>query len=400
MARVVNKETLVILCFLLLCLFQSFAFFQPDSTLNPISFKGTYLALSFAIIGYLFLVYNRNLCYNTVGLLFVFSVCAYWMLEYTHSFGKLTFPSSTVYLVIIPYFFLNHSLQEKIYRAFVKVVFWMSLIGILIFIVYIFNLLPPLSVVDYYEEDMVTSSYANYLFGYLFITDYGLTRFCGLFNEPGFFGTIAILTLISRKFKMDSVNIVILIASLFTFSLAFFALLLIYFALKAIAYKKVKFLFLIAILLTSVFYLSTKELNDSNLLFFLQRVIPEDGGLISNNRTSYDLEQAWSIFINDSEKLFFGYGPFLSVKGSSYKIMIMKHGIIGMVLIFVPFILACFKLARRNKDSVLLIIIFIISIYQRPQIFNLAYFVVLIGGILHLRSSEVSNSGNHPVVCH
>lgn len=383
-----KRSGFVVLCFLIICMFQSFALFQPDSTLNPFPFKGTFVALSFFITVFIFVYSSKSFTVNSESILFSLSIIAFWLLELIHSYGKLTFLSSTVYLVFIPFLFLNNSIQERVFDAFSKLFFWVSIIGIVVFLVYIFNIVPPPSLVDYYEEDMISSSYANYYLSYLFVTDYGLTRLCGLFNEPGFFGTLAILFWVSNRFQINKFSFVLLIASLFTFSLAFVVLLLIYFVLKAIFYRQFKFLLLIVLLGGAVLYLTTLEVDDSNLTFLLNRLFPEDGGLITDNRATYELDKAWKIFINDPDKYLFGYGQHFDVRGSSYKVMVMKHGFIGIAFIFIPFILACFKLAKKNKDCIIFILVFIISIYQRPQIFNLAYFVILTGGILHLKSTQ------------
>ena len=372
--------------FLILCMFQSFAMFQPDSTLNFVSYKGIYLIVSYLIIASTFVLCRKHFTVRIDSILFAISTLSFWLLEYTHSYGGLTLFSSTIYLVIIPFLFLKQNVQEKVYDEFVKVYFWMSLFGIFIFFLYILNILDPFSIADYYEEDMRTSYYANYYIGYLFVTDYGITRLCGLFNEPGFYGTLAILLLVSRRFNFDKFTLAMLVASVLTFSLAFLVLMFIYLAFRAIVYRQIKILILVVPLLSILFYLTTQEFADSNLMFFFERILPEDGNLISDNRSTYDMEQAWSIFKSNSNKLLFGYGPSLNVKGSSYKILLMKHGITGALLIFTPFLIACLRLIKNNKDSLLLVMIFIISIYQRPQVFNLAYFVILIGGLLHLQN--------------
>lgn len=389
MSQESRQDIYVILCFLTICIFQSFALFQPDSTLNPVPFKGTFVALSFFIAVSAFLCSPKSFKITSEGLLFTVSIIVFWFLELIHSYGKLTFLSSTVYLVFIPFLFLKKNFQERVYASFEKVFWGVSLVGIIVFIVYILNIIPPPSIVDYYEEDMITSNYANYYLSYLFVTDYGLTRLCGLFNEPGFFGTLAILLLVSNRMKINKYTIVILVASFFTFSLAFFALLLIYFLVKSITYRQFKFLLIFLLIVAGILYLSSIELEDSNLSFLLQRLFPEDGGLFSDNRTTNDMEKSWKIFIDNTDKLWFGYGPFLDVRGSSYKVLVMKHGLLGMLLIFMPFLIACFKLSGKNRDCWIFVIVFIVSIYQRPQIFNLAYFVILIGGILHLRNSSI-----------
>ncbi len=386
--RVTKKETVVAICFLVICIFQSFALFQPDSTLNPISFKGAFVALSFFIAVFTIVVCSNSYRFSSVGLFFSFSIVSFWFFELLHSYGKLTFLSSTVYLVFIPFLFLKKNIQGQVYDLFNKIFFWIASFGIIAFIVYILNIIPPPSIVDYYEEDMISSNYANYYLSYLFVTDYGLTRLCGLFNEPGFFGTLAILLLASNRMKMNKYTIVILIASLFTFSLAFLALLLIFFVVKAVIYKKFKFLFILLFIGLGIVFLSTIEFGESNLDFLFRRLLPEDGGLFSDNRATYDLEKAWKVFINDTDKLLFGYGPYLDIRGSSYKVLMMRHGLLGVLVIFIPFLFASFKLAGKNRDCWIFIIVFLASIYQRPQIFNLAYFVILIGGILYLRNSE------------
>ena len=89
-------------------------------------------------------------------------------------------------------------------------------------------------------------------------------------------------------------------------------------------------------------------------------------------------------------KALFGYGNgYLSSIGyssgaSTYKTEIINYGILGFLIIYGLPIFAANKRAQKKRTAFALIICFTISIYQRPFIYSLVYFVVLFGGIEYI----------------
>lgn len=385
--KIVEKSSYVVFCVIVLCIMQSFAFFQTDSPLYNSTFGFLYLGMLFVPFFYIITYGAQYLKIEIESIFLLLSIATYWLMEFIHSYGNLNLYSSFFFFFILPYCFLKSELQARAYCCFRDILYWMSICGIIISILYYFNIVSPFSIVEYYDnaESQAISYYANYYVGYLQINDYGLTRFCGLFNEPGLFGTIAALILIANRMQMNKQNIIIMIACLFSFSVACLVLIVLYYILRTFLARKIKIMICITILLGIFVYLTTIEFEDTNLKMFFQRFSFDGGSIIEDDRTTSAFNVIWNRVINNPDMLWFGYGQALpNLFSSTYKIFIVKHGIFGTILIFFPFLLACFKMAHNNKDGLLLITMFFISIYQRPQIFNLTFFVVLFGGVRYL----------------
>lgn len=95
-----------------------------------------------------------------------------------------------------------------------------AFLGIVAYFDFLLGLGLPHSIEEYYiQRD--NANYINYTFAYLFVEFDGI-RLCGLFNEPGAFGTFLALFLILDGFNYKHYgNYLLLIAGCLTLSMAF-----------------------------------------------------------------------------------------------------------------------------------------------------------------------------------
>lgn len=70
---------------------------------------------------------------------------------------------------------------------------------------------------------------------------------------------------------------------------------------------------------------------------------------------------------------------------SSYKTYLVEYGILGFCLLYIYYIIVACRCAKGNRDALLLVLIFFINIYQRPNVFNMIYYMMLFGGISYLK---------------
>ena len=61
---------------------------------------------------------------------------------------------------------------------------------------------------------------------------------------------------------------------------------------------------------------------------------------------------------------------------SSYKRYIVYYGLLLSLLIFIPLFFSTMSLCKKNKWAYILVLCFFASIYQRPLVFDLIYFVI------------------------
>lgn len=380
-----NGIEVVITC-IIICVFQSFAFSQENSPFYSATYGWLYLYLKLSLVLYLLLFKSRYFIFNWGVLLLLIALFTNWFLGYIHSYGKENFFTIVRVLIILPFCLLKNEIKAQVYVAFKNVLFLMSLLGIIVYAFYSFNLVAPVSVVEFYDNEYVsiTYDYANYVVSYLAVPQIGFARLCGLFNEPGMLGTLGALVLVADRLRIDRKNVVIITACILAFSTAFYAIVFVYILIRGIVERNKNIFFLVCLFLVLLVILTTIDFYDERFAFFFNRFVFDDGDFAGNNRTTEPFELVWNSIINDSEKLWFGLGRYVPPLGSSsYKIFIINHGIFGTIMIFLPFVISALKDCNKHVNSYLLLLVFMISIYQRPQVFSIEYFIVLFGGIQH-----------------
>ena len=282
------------------------------------------------------------------------------------------------------------------YRYFLLIT---SLYGILAYASFVFSLGLPYVMLDFYgNHGTINDSYINYYLSLLTLSPEGL-RLCGLFNEPGYFGTVIALYLISQKVNLRNWgNVVMFIAGCLSFSMAYFALLILY--VLFILIKNPKYIFAIVATVV-VFSILLPILAKHNEMFgvLAERFTIEDGQMVGNNRTTDAFDANWSHMF-DEGKVLFGYGSGymaeIQVHSLSYKQVILEHGFMGAFIMWGLLFFAAINKAKKNYYAKLLVILFLISIYQRPGIFQSNYLLVLFGGISFLNRYSISSEKKKP----
>jgi hypothetical protein len=223
-----------------------------------------------------------------------------------------------------------------------------------------------------------------------------IVRFCGLYNEPGLWGTMAALILCVEDLQLKKIsNLLILIAGAFCFSLAFWAILIIYYVLSR---KRYLYTLLVigSLLLIYIYVLPNIQTGNEAIDALIGRLAYEDGGFSGDNRSHEHLDYLYENVLSSS-KFFFGYGGgyivHIGYDGSlSYKTYIVEYGLIGFLLMYAALLGAVRKYVKPCRYAWAYIAVFFISIYQRPGIFSLIYMVVLFGGLDRIKARKISIS--------
>lgn len=205
-------------------------------------------------------------------------------------------------------------------------------------------------------------------------------RFYGVFDEPGVLGTIGAILLYVNKYDLKKwYNVALLLGGIFTFSLAFYILIIIgmviYFS------KDIKktvigiFVFLIAIVIVFVM------LHDNPS--FQQHIVARLDGIGSVTELINDRDDAY--VVNNFENLFkqpinllFGYGNNPSMGAgttTSYMRWILRYGFVGFSVMCIIFGLL---IRPNNKDKVGLCILLLLSFSQRPSVLHTAFVVFVV----------------------
>lgn len=302
---------------------------------------------------------------------------------------KVLFGLLFLQIPIIVYLLGNDELKTNTYKYFV-ILFAISLIpGMIIFVFNLFGIDFPYTLIKPLNE-LKGGYYKCYYVAVVYaanVTKYGsilFTRMCGIYDEPGVAGTICGLILIIEKLdiKKSFANKVLLIAGLLSFSMAFYILLLF----NILINKKFKLLAFIVVVLT---ILNFSPFNKQYGLFdkiLFDRVKITNFKLSGDNRSSAQLDYAYNRFLKgDMITILTGKGQGYvkdHVDGggsSSYKILILERGMIFFLLYLFLIALLYYKNTNNLKNYYIYLAI-LLSIYQRPDVFILAYIVLIVGG--------------------
>lgn len=313
----------------------------------------------------------------------------YWLFINLDSYSNATWNIVLLFELTL-FCCLSRELQRRVYSAYRKYIVLMALVGIICYLAFVLGIPLPHKTVAYYSQWQPNAFYITYGMSYLYSTNAGILRLCGLFNEPGYLGTIVALILCADKFAMKKKeNIILLIAGILTFSAAFFAITFVY--LMLVAHKRPKVMTVMIILgIFYLFVLPNITIHNTEIAYLASRFTFSDGKFLGDNRSKAALDVVYNEVLSGTEIMFGrggGYVSSLNIKGgvSSYKTYIVDYGLLGFMIIYLPLIRSALKRAKNFLYAVFFVACFILSIYQRPNIFVLPYFVVLFGGIEHVK---------------
>jgi hypothetical protein len=217
-------------------------------------------------------------------------------------------------------------------------------------------------------------------FGHIEESGVSFWRFSSIFDEAGLIGTMngVILTAIGVS-KRDIRSLIILIAGLISFSLAFYIILFI----NLLFHLNIKKSFLVVLILVIVISISGnifKELIATRMVF-------ENGRLSGDNRTTQEFDSYFNLFVErGGNDLIFGIGPDYDITTgiSSYKTLIISYGIFGLGLMICFYLFSVYEI-NNSLYGWLLALIFILIAYQRPFMLRYYNIVLFIGGLRYLK---------------
>lgn len=211
-----------------------------------------------------------------------------------------------------------------------------------------------------------------------------LPRFNSLCLEPGHLGTVGSLLLLTQLGKWKKwYNASILIATLLTFSLAAYVLLVLILFVGTWAKGKSILPSIIAIilLLTSVF-IGAKVYNDGDNLIntlILERLeVTDDGDISGNNRVTDEFQAEYDKFVTTPD-IFLGRGNSLEKFGfgnAGYKVFLYDYGLISALLVIAFYIISTLP-SKKNRAKIGMYIIFLAGFWVRAIPLYYYFFVPL-----------------------
>lgn len=246
-------------------------------------------------------------------------------------------------------------------------------------------------------------SFTNF---YFFLVDdrsffFIFPRFHSVFMEPGHLGTASVLLLMTQIGKWKKwYNVVLLVATVLTFSLAAFVLLtLIAFAGVWVNRKRIlpKILLLVAffaiVVVGAIFY------NDGdNLLnnLIVERLAIDDGKLAGDNRVTDAFQLEYDDFAASGDILFgreynmddFGFG------NAGYRVFIYDYGLVSLLLVMVFY--ACAVFSSKERRAVIAMFVIGVAAFWVRAIPLSFYFFIPMYAFAHLGTSYNKPHGISP----
>ncbi|MDY0276983.1 MAG: hypothetical protein RBQ97_02755 [Acholeplasma sp.] len=368
--------------------FSMTTFLSGKLSFLPVFAMGGFLGLTFLII------LKSRIGYKKLYL--TFFIILIYILNNTIPYYTVTLQQAGNYLLVIAFLLIPITTQGKIWNAF-SWIFAISLIpGIIIMILLSLGINLPSQVLV--PESSITASrvyFNNYFFAINMHSYTSGTQnvLQGIFDERGVVGTFAVLFLVADEYKLKGniKNIIIFLSGILSLSLAFIVITGIYLVFRLL--KRHNWKSLAKIVLIFVLYMMFIKIDFSNpyLIYVQDRIEIIDGQLSGDNRVTPLFDEAYSQYMHgDTVNVLFGYGigtasQNTAIAGSSsYKIAIIDYGYIGFSLIVLWFSATILLLFENKFSIILFLLVFIVSLYQRPNVMNIAYMVALFGGAANL----------------
>jgi hypothetical protein len=360
---------------------------------------------------------KRVKVYSTVSFIFILQITTallFFIIHKDFAYINLLFQILVPYILFI--YVVSFLKIELISESIVKLVMFMGLMSVIIFFLgLIFN-------VNYYSvfENPDGRQGYNYIIAFTnSYTDFGFTKFirpAGFFDEPGSLAYYIILSILINDLTLrkNSVRYFLFIVGIFTTSIAFYLLMIVYGIIHM--KKKQSFLVLIyvfsfLILLFSIFSLLEPEQQEiiygSSVGRLLSIISPSSipNHFQADNRSDlisiakeaiYDsplIGQGISYASNQSSKF---YGTFM---GANILGIFGVHGVIGGLIFSLHVVYYTFVSFFNKNESAICkksCLLFLLLLIQRPDYIGgvIPYFSVLVLTILSKDYKDVSKNFN------
>lgn len=355
-----------------------------------------YVLLLFECIETL-LVYQKGRI-NVLLLIIALFPVLYWIYIHVWSYEMESFAITSPIIAFV-FALQNDIVKSKVFSMYKKMIVITSLIGIVCYCSYVLKLGVPYSIAPYYDGRPY-QNYVNFFnISFLYINSTSI-RVCGIFNEPGWLGTTIGLLLCYDEFNLKKKsNWILLVAGLLTYSLAFVVIVALGFIVRNV--KKVKmWIPLAAMLIFIIVLLPRVNTNNQQLNKLISRIEFSSSGMKGDNRSSKSVDDLLYNTLNSS-KCFFGYGDGYAEYYNginekkqilTIKTEIINLGILGTLLLYV--LPACFliQLSIGCKKGLIFILCFWISLYQRPWLYIVSNYMLLLSTLAYLKTNSISSN--------
>ena len=350
------------------------------------------------LIGPLYLAYQRKM--EKKNNVILIPLLYYFLMLVLHTYGGYEGSYIHELVSISVFIIMSDVMKMRVFHYFYIIILYSCAISILLYPAILMGLPIGFETVPFVNDGVETSVYLKwFIFGIVGDGQWGLPRLCGIFNEPGGLGTVcALLYVATYSYSKLYEKTILLLTIILSFSVAGF---LLFFAFYVFHYIRNgwKYVIPLGLLVAFVLIAPTIDWGDDFVNKFVARFEVTDEGIAGDDRLKPEFEKLYNEVLNSND-LFFGKGATYGndMGTSSYKNLIIQFGVIGFGLYFILWLFAMLSSAKKNRDCLILLLIFIISLYQRPVPITSSYgYVLLIGGFLTIRYWNMKSLRGVPI---
>jgi hypothetical protein len=277
-----------------------------------------------------------------------------------------------VLVTTIPVIFvllLKDTIKINLLRFITSAMALILFVSLCAWILFLAGVQLPYSAVNFNDGQYWYNNY--YFFLYNLNPSEIIPRFSGIFLEPGHLGVITSFLLFANHFTLKRKEVlVLLIVTIFTFSLAAYLLLTISVSVFLLMKSK-KPIFYFAVWLGFLvigYYFFTTLNNGNNIVnnLIIERLQVVDGDLAGNNRFSSSMDSYFEDFLK-SDNIYTGIGnakyELLNLgPNAGYKVFLINHGIIGTTLLLLFYLSLVFH--YKTEFSVFFLALYILGFLQ------------------------------------
>lgn len=314
----------------------------------------------------------------------------YYILLVLHTYGGYQGSYIHELFSIGCFLLMSREMKIRVFSYFYKIILFSCVISIFVYIAYMLHLPIGFSRHPFYNDGVQSSYYQKWLIFAVMDSGYSIPRLCGIFNEPGGLGTVCgLLFAATFKFSSRREKIILVITILLSMSLAGVLLLFIYLIIY-LAQRNWKNAVVAVGLFVFLLMIPKIDWGNSDINAFAQRFAFTASGLAGDNRTRSQFDVEFTQLLHSNE-VFFGKGAAYTAESgtASYKNYIVQFGVIGFGIYILLWINSALSVAKMNKECLILLLVFLVSIYQRPVPLTNAYgYLVIFGGFLWIQDQE------------
>lgn len=270
-------------------------------------------------------------------------------------------------------------------KSYILLMIYMGIGGVITFFLHALIGLNPLFEIQY------SASGISYFLGltttnvYYNLDSLRIIRFSGFFDEPGAFALYSIFALVLNKIYFDNrrYETLLIATTLFTFSMAYYVIISVYFILFYTKIEFVKYyIIIVSVIVLLGLYLNNYS-GDNKTIEYLERFTfdrfetSDDGLLKGDNRVDAQ-KMDKEVFANN---LLWGIVDSTKLGGNNVYTILARFGAFGSFfyyLLVFYFVYLILKLPRKQRMSYLkLLFIILLNLFHRPE-FSSAFIIVSI----------------------